>query len=478
MVSRVIIDLSMRTVAHPQQLTIANDKEGPVDSTVSSSNHLPPRQGDFARRNGGTLVVHTPQSAQTVLIIRAIDTLRREHVEEEWFRHLPSRHGHSQALDMSAKAIIAACAYNRSVPKLTSSDCRQALALAINALQTSIQRSNGQPDDDILASTALLAPLEGVINQHGIPTRLHVQGLAAVLTARPVSYPVSQLARDILDWYAFESAVLACLHDIPSPFESVARVYFSNDRMGHSDSDRAQLKALSTEIFLRMPRLVRLVRSLRLQASPQTQPLLDAISLKESLLEMQDPETEQQFLRTVEVRPSNIPDAAWHASQSLHFACAKDFEALVSYWQGRLSLLRLERRLHDLLASNVVQADSTYERHTFIRPVPGPRVAEMSTLVKNIIMCSEYARTVVLIRQHHLFAYALLAVWGVTLDVPEIFTHGQDGQWKDALSDLLLRRVNSALAAEPPFTIEDMDVAACVLVGGQPLGRFAKLYGI
>ena len=62
--------------------------------------------------------------------------------------------------------------------------------------------------------------------------------------------------------------------------------------------------------------------------------------------------------------------------------------------------------------------------------------------------------------------------------MPEIFTHGKDGQWKDALSDLLLQRVNSALAAEPPLTIEDMDVAACVLVGGQPLGRFAKLYGV
>ncbi|KAK3712716.1 hypothetical protein LTR37_008980 [Vermiconidia calcicola] len=468
----------MQTVAHTQQLTIAEDKRRPIDGTVSSSNHLSPSQVDLARRDGGTLLVHTPQSVKTVLIIRAIDTLRREHVEEEWFRYLPSHAGHSPALDLSVKAIVAACAYNRGVPKLTSSDCHQALALAINALQANIKRSNGQPGDEILASTALLAPLEGIIKHHGIPTCLHVQGLAAILTARPVSYPVSQLAREILEWYACESAILACFNDIPSPFESVARAYFTNDRIGYRDSDRAQLKALSNEIFLRLPRLVKLVRSLRSQASPQTRLLLDAVRRKESLLGLQDSETEQRFLRTVEVRPSSIPDATLHPSKSLHFASAKDFEALVSYWHSRLSLFRLERRLHDLLMSSGVQTDSADEQGLSIQPVPGAREDEMSRIVKNIMMCSEYDRTLVLVKQHHLYAYALLTVWGVTLDLPEILSYDQDGRRKGALTDLLLRRMNSALAAEPALTVEDMNMAAEIFVGGQPKGTFAELYAL
>ena len=47
--------------------------------------------------------------------------------------------------------------------------------------------------------------------------------------------------------------------------------------------------------------------------------------------------------------------------QSLHFASVKDFEALAYYWQSRLSLLRLEWRLHGLSMSSGVQADSTDE---------------------------------------------------------------------------------------------------------------------
>lgn len=112
---------------------------------------------------------------------------------------------------------------------------------------------------------ALLAPFEGVIKKHGILMRLHVEGLAAILAARPATYPIMQHARETLDFHACESAIMACIQGTPSPFESVARVYFANNRMGYSDSDRAQLKALGNELFIRIPRLVRLVRSLRLQ---------------------------------------------------------------------------------------------------------------------------------------------------------------------------------------------------------------------
>lgn len=114
-----------------------------VNSTVipwtrlRSSNDLPPSQGDPARWPENALHVHTPQSTETV-IIRAFDTLRCEKVEEEWFRRLPAQIGHTRALDLSIKAIVAACAYARGVSKRTSRDCYQALALALNAVQANI----------------------------------------------------------------------------------------------------------------------------------------------------------------------------------------------------------------------------------------------------------------------------------------------------------------------------------------------------
>ncbi|KAF2118116.1 hypothetical protein BDV96DRAFT_569267 [Lophiotrema nucula] len=482
-ISRIIIELPSRTVARTQPTTV-QDGAQLVNSSViprtrlRSSNDLPPSQGDPARWNGDALLIHTPQSTETVIIIRAIDTLRREKVEEEWFRHLPAHVGHTQALDLSIKALVAACAYARGVPKLTSGDCYQALALALNAVQANIKQSHGELNDDILASTALLAPFEGVIKKHGIPTRLHVEGLAAILAARPATYPVTQLAREIFDFHACDSAILACIQGIPSPFESVARAYFANNRIGYSDSDRAQLKALGSELFIRIPRLVGLVRSLRLQPSPQNQLLLDALRLSKSLLRLQDSQAEGRLLRNIEVHPSSDPDAISLLRQRLHFASVDDFEALAYYWQNRLSLLRLEQRLHDLSVSSDVQADNIDEPGVSFRPSFGPRANEMFRLVKNILMCAEYAATVPLRKHDRLFAHAMVVVWGVTMDVPVALSHTLDGEGTGPLSELLLRRVNIILAAKPDLTVEDMDTAADIFVGGQLKGRFVELYGL
>ena len=483
-VSRIIVELPSRTVARTQPATV-QDETQLVNSSVipqirlRSSNDLPPSQGDPARWNGDALLIHVPQSTETVIIIRALDTIRCENVEEAWPRHLAVRVGHTRALDLSIKAIVTACAYARGVPKLTSGECYQALALALSAVQANIRQSRGNPNDDILASTALLAPFDGVIKKHDIPLRLHVEGLAAILAARPLTYPVTQLAREILDFYACDCAIMACIQGTPSPFESVARAYFANNRVGYSDSDRAQLKALGNELFIRIPRLVGLVRSLRLQPSPQNQLLLDALRLSKSLLRLQDPQAEGRLLRNIEFHPLLDPDAPWSLHQSLHFSSVEDFEALACYWQSRLSLLRLEWRLHDLSVLSEVQADSIDEPGVSLRPSFGPSAMnETFQLVENILMCSKYAGTLRLRKRRRLFAHAMVVVWGVKMDVPVALSHGQDGEGTGSLSDLLLRRVNIALAAKPDLNIEDMDTAADIFAGGQPKGRFAELYGL
>lgn len=428
------------------------------------------------------MLLHTPQSTDTVLIIHALDTLRCENVEKEWFRHLPAHVGHTTALDLSIKAIVAACAYSRGVPRLTSSDCYQALALALNAVQADIQlqqNHHGEPSDHILASTALLLPFEGVIKQNGIPTRLHVDGLAAILAARPTSYPVTQLARDIVEFHACETAVMACIQNTPSPFENVARAYYANDRMGCSDWDRGQLKALGKEISIRIPRLVRLVRCLLLQPSPQKQLLRDALRLLESLLRLQDSEAEERMLRNVHIQPSSDSYATLPLSQSLHFASVEDYEALFYYWQGRLSLLRLEWRLEDLAMYVDVKAEHADDTEVPPRPTFGPKTNEALRLANNILMCSECARRLVLHRQNRMFAYGMVVVWAVVLDVPMAFRqYGQGGEVLGQVNDYLLRRVNTALGAKPSLTAEDMDTAAEVFVGGQPRGRFAQLFGL
>ncbi|KAF2464012.1 uncharacterized protein BDR25DRAFT_337616 [Lindgomyces ingoldianus] len=458
-VSRIIIELPSRG---GEAQVVSNCVI--LRTRLRSSNDLPPSPRDPACWNGHALLIHTPQSTETVIIIRAVDTLRCEKVEEEWFRHLPAHVGHTRALDLSIKAIVAACSYARGVPKLTSGDCYQALVLALNAVQANIKQSHGELNDDILASTALLAHFEGVIKKHGIPTRPHVEGLAAILAARPATYPVTQLAREIFDFHACDSAIMAGIQGAPSPFESIPRAYFANNRIGCSDNDRAQLKAIGSELFIRIPRLVGLVRSLRLQPSPQNQLLLDTLWLSKSLLQLEDSQAEERLLRNIKLQTSSNPDATWPLRRSLQFASVDDFEALTYYWQNRLSLLRLEHRLYDLSVSIDVQADDTGEPGVSFGPSFGPRANEMFRLVKNILMCAEYAGTLPLRKHGRLFAHAMVAVWGVAMDMPVALSHIQDGEGTGPFPHLLLRRVNTTLAAKPDLTAEDMDAAADIFL--------------
>jgi len=473
---RVIIELPSRRM-EPTQTAGMQDGEYVANrfavarSKLHSTNNLPLSQGVSKHLNGVTLLIHTPQSNETVLIIRALDTLQRWKVEGEWFRHLPAHVGHTSALDLSIQALVAACAYARDAPKITSGDCYKALAPALRAVQTNINRSHAGLSDDILASAALLAPFEGVLRRHGVPTCLHVEGLAAILASRPATYPITQLARDIFDFYACDSAVMACIQGAPSPFERVSQGYYANNRIGCSDSDRAQLKALGSELFVRIPRLVGLVRALRFQPPPQSQLLRDARSLSKSLLSLQDPPAERRLLSNIKHYPLSDANVTLPLNRGLHFASVEEFEALAYYWQNRLTLLRLEQRLQDMVVAANLQADGdTDEPRVSFRPSFGPTANEMYRLVKNILLCVKYAKTLSLRKHDRLFSYAMVIVWGVLM--------AQKGQETDPLSDLLLRNVNGALSAKPPLTAEDMDMAADIFVGGQPEGRFAKLYGV
>ncbi|KAF2166359.1 hypothetical protein M409DRAFT_66803 [Zasmidium cellare ATCC 36951] len=414
-------------------------------------------------------LLYQPQSSETLVIIRAVDTIRCEHCEESWPRHLVVRYGQKPALDLSIKAIIAACAYARGVPKLTPDDCYKALARALAAVQATIKQSSGSPDDDMLASTALLAPFDGVIQKNGgIPMRLHIEGLAAILAARPPTYPVTQLARDIVNFYACDAAVMACVQGTPSSFEGIAPAYYiTDDRNG----DRAHLRALGDELFIRLPRLVALVRSLQLQSPVQNQLLFEALALSESLLQLQDADAEARLVSTAMASSDSVP-------APFRFASDLDYEALMGYWQSRLSLMRLDQRLHEwLVMDGAGQAVGT----------PSSAQSEIMRLVQNILLTCEYGTMLLLRKRRRLFAHAMAVVWEVTRDTT--LSLGEDfcndssafpspASSSSSWSEFLLRMVNTTLVKKPPLTAEDMDVAAEIFAGGNPQGRFAEQYGL
>ena len=420
----------------------------------------------------GALLIHSPQSTEKLTIIRAIDTLRRERVEDQWFRHLLAHVGHTPALDLSINAIVTACAYYHGVPKLTSRDCYRALARALGALQAGIKQSYGVLSDDLLAATALLTPFEGVVKSHVIhvPTRMHVEGLAAILAARSSTHPVTQLAREILDFHICDSAVMACIQGRPSPFEAIPPAYYTNNRIGCYDSDSSQLRALGSELFIRTPRLVGLVRSIQHQPSLQTC-LSDAFDLLASLLRLQDSQAESRLLQNIEVRPSKHPGASQPFHQSLHFASVDEFEALTYYWQNRLSLLRLEQCLLDLTAPITIQTIYADKSEIPFRSHCGPKTNEMFRLIKNILMSVEYAKTLPLNKHYRQFTHATVIVWGAISDMSKDLRYVMEGAQASFWSEQLLQRV-------PNFTIEDLNMAAEIFVGGEPKGRISQLYNL
>ncbi|GAB1725802.1 hypothetical protein NU195Hw_Modified_18t1 [Hortaea werneckii] len=433
-------------------------------------------QHSHCQRWSGDLVhYHVPQSNERVLIIRALETLRRECVEDEWFRHLPAYVGHSSALDLSIKALVAACAYSRGTPHLTSSDCYKALALALRAVQTSIQQSQRKPDDILLASTALLAPFEGVVRKSGVPTTLHVDGLAAILLARPSTYSITQLARDIVDFNACESSIMACILNRPSPFESVSPAYFANDNVECAGSDQARLKALGTELFVRLPRLLMLFRSISLNGFPGGQPLADALHLYNSLLALQDQQAEQRLLRQIEVQSSPGLKSDSPPQSYLRFASVRDYEALAYYWQGRLNLLRVGQQLDDFASSCRIRFSSEKSPSPSFQTCPQSHQDEISRLAKNLLMCSKYTETLRLRKQIRLSSHAAAIVWGVISENSSSCIYKSEVEQSSVFA-MLLRRVNIALGAHPDLSAEDMNFAADVFAGGEPKGRFVELF--
>jgi hypothetical protein len=340
-------------------------------------------------------------------------------------------------------------------------------------VQTTIASSQGDLDDNMLASTALLAHFEGALRKHGIPSRLHVDGLAAILTARSATFPVTQLAREILDYHASDSATKACIKSLPSPFENVARQYYAIDGTSSGENGVARLKALGIELLIRFPRLLGLVRSLRTQARPWYQLIWDAKTLTESLLGIQDSQAESWFLKTVKISPALELDAS--IDHSFQFASIDDFEALIYYWQSRLALLRLDHQIEGLATS--CNSRDTAIDELIHPPDTNERQREMFQLVINILMCADYVAALPLRKHDRLFAHAMVAVWGVTKDMSMKLGY-IEGQESIGLShEWLLRIVNRTLAEKPDLTADDMNIAAEIFVGGKPRGRYAELYG-
>lgn len=461
-ISRVVIELPMRGPLH-EQPQISWNGTRPLDVIEADATH----------KTWDALLVHVPTSTDTIVIIRAIDTIRQEKVENEWFRHLPSRVGFTRALDLSSQAIVAACAFHRGVPKLTSAHCYQAMALALSAVHTTLAQSDEYLSDNILASSALLAHLEGVIKGHGIPALPHLRGLAAIMSTRPPSHPISELSKGIFDFHACDSAIIACVYGISSPYESIPRAYYDDGGIDSDDSARSRLKAIGSRCFICIPRLVALVRSLRTHSPPSGSQVESAIALFKTLDALQDTAAEV-FLLQQAIFYITISPVSQH---NMRFDRVEIFEALLYYWLSRLWLMRLQHHLQGVLLSMGAISNVIGETYSRPRLGLGPSTNEVARIVHDVLMCVEYAEKLTLRKHCRLFAQTILTIWGISIDNPAMVNQIAPGQRSTYSKESLLRSIRIAVPLKTPFVAEDIESAADLFVGGPIRGRFAELNG-
>lgn len=59
-----------------------------------------------------------------------------------------------------------------------------------------------------------------------------------MLAVRPWTHPITQLTKDILDYYTYESAIISYVRETSSVFESVDQTFFAfNDVRHGGDQD-------------------------------------------------------------------------------------------------------------------------------------------------------------------------------------------------------------------------------------------------
>jgi hypothetical protein len=138
-----------------------------------------------------------------------------------------------------------------------------------------------------------------------------------------------------------------------------------------------------------------------------------------------------------------------------------DCGSVTSYWQARLSLLRLWLRLYNL-------TDPTSESWETSEHV----LLELRRLIVNLLMSFEHARSIKLGSVKRVFAHAMLMVWGALTVYLNILPDSY-GTTPD-IKIWLLAKVNDAWLGRAIMTSEDLDIAAELFVGGPLRGMYVE----
>ncbi|KAK5700799.1 hypothetical protein LTR97_005316 [Elasticomyces elasticus] len=485
---RGLVTLRSITIKNQQRLGLERETST-TPSTASSTDSSSDSPRSQSAEHINSLSVHRPTCDQDRFCLEL--TAHQDFIKgekgtlERWYGTLPVRIGHEPCLDLACLAYLTAAHYRAGTRNVTLRTCYTASTKAIVALQARLKAP--APDgvvDSVLQTVALLAFFEASKAKHNLLQPAHLEGLVTLLASRSTNvYPASDISRSIVNYFAFDAMTLSLVKGSRSPLEWLDRSYYECPIPGRSSLDLlTRLGALRIELCIRIPRLVALLRSLKV-ADNKRAPLLNAkelyagaLSLAKELYRVRDNAAEWALLGRMPVSGSTQLLSVHSTQQFVPFDTPLVWESALMYWHARFCIIRLCLEL----AGNTRSALRAWNYDMI--PTCDDNVVWRSALESELVRLGSHLLMGANVGQQRrekrdrLRAQSMISIWGAITDMPHLAA--SDGTvGSQALQDWLLERTVRALnAPELFFTDTDMDQAADMLVGGPNAGTYAQLY--
>ncbi|KAK0902817.1 hypothetical protein LTR57_019517 [Friedmanniomyces endolithicus] len=409
-----------------------------------------------------------PTSPESRLSIELIDTVHFSRAADAWYRELPVRVGYDSVMDKTFRALVLAAKNIRGTPGITTEMCFRALGVALSAIRTAVSKTNGPASDILMVASAILVGVDIMMSSRMAPHALHLEGVATVVKHNAHTSALSHMGQRIADWMYSELALLACVRGVACGLEDVAlRHYLSVEYA--IDHHKMRLQACGNRLFVGLPRLAMLLRSIRDKGdgSATTEEVVSSLSLATELLQLYDTNAQNDLLHKVHVRKTQRPEGAAVSKYSFFFDSVELYDDAAVYWQGRLWLLRLWLRIR-------VIAGARTDRD--LEPTVVQMKEEARRLVTNICMCCEFAMPLGPCKRRRVFAHGMITLWGAFHDFGDVLPPTFGGL--AIASDWIRYNASRGLLRDDPVTKPDMDAAADLFVGGPLKTVFTEQFRI
>lgn len=196
-------------------------------------------------------------------------------------------------------------------------------------LRQSLDESDSTP-----VTNALLCLYESTVRRRIGPRISHRRGITAIAMARAISQKRSSVARPVLYGNWTQDFRTSVAEGLPSPFEGAE--WITAGPAYRTDGllpGVVQLRNLAQRAYVRLPRLIALIRRVRETPSDlfDREVLNQATTLAIQLNDLQDTEAESQLLHRVHVYQTKDYQAGPFVPYSLCFKTMDEFNAALLY---------------------------------------------------------------------------------------------------------------------------------------------------